>query len=808
MTHDEQLTFDQVAATSYEVTFDEVAKHYGGPMSKHPVISIKGHPEVIWVRPDMGVGMVTNSVAFAVGSPANEIPWREVTRSLHCGYLPIVVSTWRRPSVQVTQTAFAALTDAQCVHTGHESQVAVVEMRVSNTDAAEIRQETLWAFVPCKIAAKGIPPFPYNTYDLFEVLGTLPTVASPPFQPNDNIVRSGSRILGSYQADAAVAVLGYENAFRFDMTLQPGQSATVRFIIASSARGVDGKEVSAVKAMDFESLLRQQVQGWESILDKGTRISVPEDRVNDIYKASILQVQTQLLQGADKDYCVPVQGYQGVWPWEAMKLTVNLDAIGHHEDTRKCLEYFLQVQGRFLPHGTFKSSAGVFGGTIAFEESGWESDPDSTLYGQLAKLNAGKEGEFPNWMNGTGAMLYAFGIHYKYTRDRKWLERVAGALVRACDWVIKEREATKQRDEKGEKVLHFGLLPVGRAYDTAEEAMRQLEAEGELKVGEVDDRHAPLDTYYPCWTDSYSSQGLSSVADAFAEIGHPEGTRLLREAQAYRDDVLEVMRRTRTSDPGLAPYPERLYRPPAWAEFATGALSYLDTDFMQADSTAFEHLEGYMKVKWNRGILGLTGGMDKNGDPHGADSFYVNFSEDIWHRGWLLRGEIEKALLGFYSMLAYGLDRQTLITVERFHLADQRYAPFFMDTSASARICSLIRQAVLLEHGRAIHLLAGVPRRWLQAGKRIEIQSGLTTAAKLDVSVLSEVDQNKVRLSLVCAHRVDEHPIEVRIRVPHPSKQPMKNVKVNGKQCTRFDPERETIVLELQPGHQDLVISY
>src|SRR5205814_10368817 len=122
MIYDEQLTFDQVATASYEVTFDEVAKHYGGPMSKHPVISIKGHPEVIWVRLDMGVGMVIDSVAFAVGSPANEIPWREVTGSLHRGYLPIVVSTWRRPSVQVTQTAFAALTDAQCVHTGHESQ--------------------------------------------------------------------------------------------------------------------------------------------------------------------------------------------------------------------------------------------------------------------------------------------------------------------------------------------------------------------------------------------------------------------------------------------------------------------------------------------------------------------------------------------------------------------------------------------------------------------------------------------------------------------------------------------------------------
>ena len=468
---------------------------------------------------------------------------------------------------------------------------------------------------------------------------------------------------------------------------------------------------------------------------------MPDAVVNNIYKAQILHYQTQIVQAADRDYCLPAQGFQGVWPWEAMKLTVHLDSIGHHEDVRKCLEYFLKIQGRFPPHGNFKSSADVFGGTIAFEESGWEKDSQSTLYGQLARSNAGKEGEFPNWMNGTGAMLYAFATHYRYTRDVQWLERVAPALIRACDWIISEREETKKRDERGEKVLHFGLLPIGRAYDTAEEAIRQLASDGELEGGQMDDRHAPLDTYYPCFTDSYSSQGLSSIAAALADIGHPDGARLVREAQAYRDDILEVMRRTRTADPSLPPYPERLNRPPAWAEFATGALSYLDSGFLEPKSAAFEQLEGYMKTKWNLGMLGLTGAMEKNGDPHGTNSFYVNFSEDIWHRGWLLRGEIEKALLAFYSMLAYGMDKQTFGTVERFHLTDPRYAPFFMDTSASARVCGLIRQALLLEEAGVIYLLAGAPRRWLESGKEIELTKGITTVAKVDLRVKSQLDE-------------------------------------------------------------------
>jgi hypothetical protein len=324
----------------------------------------------------------------------------------------------------------------------------------------------------------------------------------------------------------------------------------------------------------------------------------------------------------------------------------------------------------------------------------------------------------------------------------------------------------------------------------------------------MDDRHAPLDTYYPCFTDSYSSQGLSGIAEALADIGHPEGVRLVKEAKAYREDILEVMRRTRTTDPGLPPYPERLNRPPAWAEFATGALAYLDSGFLEPQSSAFEQLESYMKVKWNRGVLGLTGGMEKNGDPHGSDSFYVNFSEDIWHRGWLLRGEVEKALLAFYSMLAYGMDKQTLGTVERFHLSDERYAPFFMDTSASARVCGLVRQALLLEEGRALYLLAGTPRRWLEDGKEINLTMGITTAAKLDFSVKSRVSEGKISIDLTMTELRGGELESLRVRVPHPVRKPMKEVLVNGKPWARFNPKEEIIELTPANGRTEIVASY
>ena len=337
--------------------------------------------------------------------------------------------------------------------------------------------------------------------------------------------------MGLYATDSAVLPRAYDNVLEFPIALQPTERRIIRLMVTSSARGLTKDELAALVNIDFSSALESRILDLEDILSSGTQIEVPDEAVNNIYKAQILHCQSQILQAADKHYRLPVQGYQGVWPWEAMKLTTHLDSMGYHEDARRCLEYFLTIQGRFVPHGNFKGSEGVFGGTIAFEESGWEEDPESTLYGQLATINAGKEREFPNWMNGTGAMLYAFGTHFWYTRDRVWLEQVAPALIRACDWIIAERQETKKRDAQGRKVIQFGLLPIGRAYDTAEEAIKRLTTDGELPSGEMDDRHAPLDTYYPCFTDSYSSRGLSCISNALSEINHPEGSRLAEEAK-------------------------------------------------------------------------------------------------------------------------------------------------------------------------------------------------------------------------------------------------------------------------------------
>jgi hypothetical protein len=783
------LTFDQVQESGHEATYEEVSSFYGGPMSKHPVISVKAHPEIIWIRPDMEVGMIANPLAFGVGEWPRQMRWREINRSLQNGHLPIVTSRWQDGALFYEQVAYSTLLGAQDVKTGHEKQVAMVRMSVVNTDPSQGRHAVLWAFVPGHVAARAVPPPPYSTYDFFEVLGALQAVPATPVTRTDKTLRNGAVLLGTYSEDSGIQTTVYTKVLKFEMELRPGETKGVCFKVSSNAKGFSELEIERLREMDFFTERDQRAMGLRVLLEQGVQIRVPEEVVNNIYKAQILYTQPMMVQAADRDYYMPVQGYLGVWPWEAMKMLGPLDATGYHQDVGKSLEYFLKMQDRYPPEGDIDGYKGYFSGTGAFEESGWENDPDSTIYGAWAKLKKGQW--FPGWMNWTGSILHAFGEHYFYSNDAKGLKEAAPALIKACDWIIRERQRTKRRDHSGKKVLEYGLMPSGEPYDLSE-------------------KQAKKSSYYFCFTDGYTWQGLNRMAQALVDIGHTDGQRLLKEAKEYRQDILEVMQRTHQRDANLPPYPDHLYEPPTpgWADFACGALSLVDVGLINFRDEAFAELEHYMKKHYNRNVLGLTGGLRGDGDRNAPNAYYVDFSEDIWQRGWILRGEVEKSLLAFYSMLAYGVDKETLGSVERFDLLDRRYAPFFMDGSGGSRVLGLIRQTLMMEESGGLYLLGGVPRRWLEAGKKIEVKGGVGYFGKLNLRTESQVDQGKILVKLDLEKQHPERLREIRLRVPHPEKEKIKAVMANGGAWQNFDQQHEMIRLMPAENHFTIEVQY
>src|ERR1700733_13501569 len=155
----------------------------------------------------------------------------------------------------------------------------------------------------------------------------------------------------------------YAGALRLDADLLPGQKKSFELRVSTNKKGFSESELTSVRKLDYQNALDARGTELESILAKGTRIEVPEDAVKNIYKAQILYNQTQIVQAADRDYSMPVQGSYGVWPWEQMKQLVVLDEFGYHDDVRKALGYFLKLQGTGQTHADVASNEGVFPGT-------------------------------------------------------------------------------------------------------------------------------------------------------------------------------------------------------------------------------------------------------------------------------------------------------------------------------------------------------------------------------------------------------------------------------------------------------------
>ena len=785
----ERLSFDEVARSHHEASFEELADRYGGPLAQTPVISVKGHPQIVWVRPDMGIGTVANSYLFAAGEQPRVIAAEEVERSLLRGYLPILVSRWRSGGLLYEQTAFTTLLDAAEVKSGHETQVVLVRMSVTHTGYSGKRQATLWAYQPDGALNKRALSHRFADYALTHPAAPLPETGLQPQESGRGELRDGARLLGLFRADEGTQTTQYERTVRWSMELGPGERRSLWLLLSTAKGGFDAESVERLRRVSYQEALEQRVRNLESILARGMRIQVPDAAVNNIYRAQILYNQTELVQAADRDYVVPTQGYMGVWAWEAMHMLTPLDAMGYHDDVRRALGYFLKRQGKARPDGKVRSAEGTFGSTGRFEESGWEQDADSTLCGVQARAFA--RGHFPQWMNSTGSVLYAIGEHYFYSKDRKWMEAVAPAVAQAAEWIVSERQQTRLLDSAGKKVPYYGLLPAGRAYD---------------------DPGGPrgLDQSYDyCFTDGYSWRGLARAAEALADIGHPDGRRLLQESAAYRADLLEVMRRVKRSDPALPPYPERVDGSDAWASFATTTLGLFDSGLLEAGAPAIGQMEAYTKkhLSW----LGLTGRLYVDGEPGlklGVTPFYVVISEELYHRAWLLRGETEKALLTFYSTLALAVDREALGTVERIANDDRRYAPFYMNSSASSRVNAMIRRTLVMEDGGALYLLAGVPRRWLEAGQKIEVEGGVTYFGGVGLRVVSELDHRRVRVELNLRNERPERLKTIRLRVPHPERRPMRQVLVDGKEWHQWSADEERITLPTSGGRRRIEVRY
>lgn len=769
-------TLEGVAAGHIEVGWDDLTG-LAAPMSQRVPLQARYHPDVVLLHPDLSIALGRENDALGLGF-ALEGPFQlpdayTVGRRLHKGYQPIVESTWEAGGCIVTQTALTVLpADAETI-TGKERQYLGLRLVLHNRSKDTLK-------IPLLLMLGRMQGSQNTNYSPF--LGSASRWMEPPMQVRieNDAVTLDDRALLVYRSNMPATLEFLENCntgttdplmpaslnncLRWKLDLQPGQTCTLDLIASGSSNLPPLEELDQMRQLTFDAALFRAEAYWDKGLEPGMKLTTPEPRLNDIYRHLILSCLGNVTKDPDRTWHIPYQfpGWDGVWPWECAHMVDALCSVGFHREMEPTLRYFTERQtglGQYEepgrgPEGDVKSTYGCYTGNFLLR-----------------------------WMNETGSILWALASKYTYSGDADWLLQNKESILAAWDWIQGERARTRRFTEYGEKVLHYGLLPRGRVHDWN-------------------------DWHHFFFSDVFSWKGMDATAAAFRQAGFPEADRLTAEVHEYRQCLLDAVERAQFPDPetgllfvpNLTNYQQGERGGLWWADgpscmFATGLLD-------AAKDPRFDAMFQYLERTWGT-LMGLTNRMDEPKELGKNNPFwYVNSSERGYFQNFLARGEVEKALLVFYSNLVYGMSNDCYQTVERIHVSDANYAPFQPNASGNGRLIDMFRRMVIDDQEpELVWLLRGCPRRWFAPGESILVEDAPTRTGTMDIQVKSEM--NRVVVEIMAP--LGEPAPEVRLMVRRPDGTLPSQVTANGEKAV-FNGE--TIRLGRPRGPVQVVCTY
>lgn len=758
----DSTAFETVAAGSIEATWDDVAG-LATPLAARVPVQVCGHPNVVQVHPDMsvtlGVDVDSRALGLVVGKPDDFPDIFKVTRRLGQGYLPILESRWENDGIRLEQTVLTYLPHDQKVVRGDEMQYVVMRVAVTNAGAAE-RKIPLFVYLGC------------GGDDCKVIYQPFTTSASRWANPSLGLVIEGSTLSagtnpllvfsadGSADATFSAAAESQElnNVLRFDINLASGETRTLDFVMADSADALPADELANMQNVTFDNALALATQRSDEVLAPAMKLTTPDARINEIYKAVILSSLSLQFRDPVDRWQMPRQTVgMGVWSWEFAHMAVPMMSIGYWRELDDSLRFFTERQngvgprsGNITPRGEIKSTRGSF-------------------TGQTAGHNCGDSWQ---WMNETGSILWALAERFRYSRDVDWLKKQWPSIMAAWDWVQSERQATRITGDNGEKVRYWGLLPAGMS-------------------GDVD-----VYCYQFTFNDGVTWLGMSEIATAAREAGFAKADRLEQEVEEYRNCILDVVNREEFVDPetNLRFIPNIVFyretplekRDPYWC--ASGPVQLFDIGLLDPSDERFADM-----VEHTRLTSGILLGMAEH--IAGDAEWYPNQTERSYFRCYLHRGEIEKALLVLFSNLQYGMSNDTYQTTERFHVDDANFTAFNPNASGNGRDIDMLRRMVIDEQAPGeLWLLRGCPRRWFQPGESIVVENATTLFGSMAIRARSEADCITVDIT----PPDQQLPQAMTLVVRCPVNRPVQHVTIDG-QVAEFVNETVTIPCKKGP---------
>ena len=688
---------------------------------------------------------------------------REAKRELMDGYLPLLRSWWQVGPIHYEQCTIMDALDADLSEIAlDDPTVLLARVRVVNTSADATGTASL-----------RIGSWPAGGRDKIELKGNR--VIATTWARGKNNKLPGPDAKGDRQFRFLLSgteqgkLVPEDDGLRWTLELAPGESHELLAVIPAITLTTD-EEIDPLARRDFTADSKRICDYWRDLTDRATQIDTPEPWINDFYKAHLRHLLVNCLKEVDSDRLHAHVGTfsYGVFPDESAMMISDLDRRGYHDEARRNLDSFLHYQGTVKMPGNFKTTEGLFYGDGGHDSGGYNKSH--------------------------GWVMWNMADHWWMTRDREWMAAAAPKLVKSCEWVIRERQATMRQNPDGTRVLEYGWLPSGSLEDVK-------------------------DYWYWMVTNVCTVWGFEALADALADFGHPEAARLQKEAKAFRDDFLRSMHEARIRAPvvrlrdgtHVPKYPSRLYergRCHGWLrETLEGSIHMLITETLDPSSIEgrwiLQDFEDNLYISNEYGYAIPV--FDRFWFSRGGFSMQANLLHGPLP--YLYRDEIKHYVRAYFNGLASAFYPETRMCNEHSlpELGYPRGDHF--KSSDEAQSTWWLRLMFVHERGGDLYLGQAIPRYWLADGKRVGIERAASRFGPLSLRITSAAARGEIRAAVTPPDRNPPRTIYLRLR--HPKGKPIKSVTLNGKPYERFDAEKEWIVLPgTVLGPQDIVARY
>jgi hypothetical protein len=686
-----------------------------------------------------GVSQVGHNtiVEFRVGTDAElfgRMRSRYSSIGYEDGYLPIVTATYERDGVVYKETAFAH----RPVGESDGWDVAYVRVSMSN---------------PTATAETAV----LTEHFILNDGGRVRYEHGQLFDPNGALLAA---------VDDENAVFEPESGnLRHTFKLKPGGTAEIRLKIPYVP---DAKKLLKAPT-DFAAAYKAEKEFWAGLLGKGAQIEVPEQRINNIYRALLVQ-NFVLADGPRFTYGSGLRYNDSTYPQENGFATHVFAMYGFKDYADRMQRYFPAMC--VTPGG------------------------------------AGRK-----YQNRRAMVLHHLLENYRLTGKTNLFKEFAKDYYRVADEIVADRHST-MTNPGSEKPLWWGWLPPDKPGADVEASTQRV--------------YVPGHNINNC--QGLQDFGRFLVMSG---IDPTRGKKYLREAEDFRKTLLSAMERAAIRVPGRPPFVDLQtllfretpdYGPEPYDDLALGRLQgtyshyWVDMEFhynfFNPSDVVGQWLADYVRER-NGFVLGLCRARRQTANAYG---WVNNVYDGAYYNYRLRQGETREFIYGLYSRLTFGMSRYTYVAsegspfigynTENGGFVGADYS--FPNSAANADTLLMMRNALVYEEltnnieTGTIYLLKGAPRKWLEAGKQIRVERLGTYYGDLSFSVSAGKDGHVVRAKVEAP--VGQWKI-MEIALGRAGRARPSSVKVNGKAHADFDA-RGNVTVKAGNANYDIEVRY